>query len=123
MNGAGVKTISMAVSKKIKKIVAEFFALFDRYEEAFQSEDIKETIKRGREFCEYTSKNRKVLGLSDEQVDELTAKLDEVEKKDAEADRAEAALAKSRRAAEQSRQKYYQALLEEPPTGKKRINH
>ncbi|HLM00115.1 MAG TPA: hypothetical protein VK400_03605 [Pyrinomonadaceae bacterium] len=113
----------MAVSKKVKKIVAEFFALFDRCEKVSESKDFKEKIKTRREFCEYVSKHRKVLGISDEKVKELEAGLAALEKSDANVKRLEARLAEARRAARQSEQKYYDALLVEPPTGKKRISH
>jgi phosphoglycerate-specific signal transduction histidine kinase len=104
----------MAASKK--KIVAEFLALHDKCEEANRTGDFKEKIKSRREFCEYASKYRKILKLSDEQVNDLKASLTELEKSNAEVDRLQTRLAKARL-------RYYDSLLEIPPTGKKRINH
>ena len=121
----------MAVSKRKKrgfslrrrKIRDDFFELFDRCQAAHEGTDFKEKIKTKREFYEYTRKHRRVLGVSEEQVNGLKASLIALEKSDAEVDRAEANLARAKRDAEKSRQAYYDALLEEPPTGKKRINH
>jgi hypothetical protein len=108
---------------EILKIRAGFFELCDRCQEAHEGTDFKEKIKTKREFYEYTSKHRKTLRVSDEVVDNLKAGLIALEKSDAEVDLAHARLAQAKRDAEASRQKYYQALLEEPPTGKKRIEH
>jgi len=121
----------MAVSKrktrgfslKRKKIRDDFFELFDRCQEAHEGTDFKEKLKTKREFYEYTSKYRKALGVSDEKVNRLKASLIALEKSDAEVDRAEARLAKAKRDAEKSKQDYYDALLKEPPTGKKRLKH
>lgn len=121
----------MAVSKRKKrgfslrrrKIRADFFELFDRCQAAHEGTDFKEKIKTKREFYEYTSKHQRILGVSDEQVSGLKASLLALEKAEAKVDRAEAELARAERAAEKSRQDYYDALLEEPPTGKKRLNH
>jgi hypothetical protein len=108
---------------KILKIRAAFFELCDRCQAAHEGTDFKEKIRTKREFYEYTSKHRKVLRVSEEMVNGLKASLIALEKSDAEVDRAEARLAKAKREAEKSRQEYYQVLLEEPPTGKKRIEH
>ena len=106
-----------------RKIRADFFELFDKCQAAHEGTNFKEKIKTKREFYEYTRKHRRILGVSDEQVADLEASLIALEKSDAKVDRAEAELAKAKRAAEKSRQDYYDALLVEPPTGKKRLNH
>ena len=106
-----------------RKIRADFFELFDRCQAAHEGTDFKEKIKTKREFYEYTSKHRKILRVSEETVSELKAKLIALEKSDAKVDRAEANLAKAKRDAEKSRQDYYDELLKEPPTGKKRVEH
>lgn len=104
----------MAASKK--KIVAEFLALHNKCEEANKTGDFKEKIKSRREFCEYADRHRKILEISDEQVNELRASLNALEKSDTAVDRLQAKLARAKL-------EYYDTLLEISPTGKNRINH
>ena len=111
------------VSITRRKIRDKFFELVDRCQEAHEGTDFKEKLRTKKEFYEFTSRYRRILGVSDEQVNGLKKSLTALQKSDAEVDRAEAALAKAKRVAEKSRQDYYDALLKEPPTGKKRFNH
>jgi hypothetical protein len=121
----------MAVSKRKKrgfslmrrKIRQGFFELFDRCQAAHEGTDFKEKLRTKKEFYEYTRRYRRVLGVSEDMVNDLKEKLIALQKSDAEVDRAEAALARAKRDAEKSRQEYYDALLKEPPTGKKRLEH
>lgn len=106
-----------------KKIRDGFFELVDRCQAAHEGTDFKEKIKTKKEFYEYTKKHRRVLRVSDEMVKDLEDSLNALLESNAKVVRIEAELAKAKRAAEKSRQAYYDALLEEPPTGKKRISH
>jgi hypothetical protein len=106
-----------------KKIRDDFFALCDKCQAAHEGTNFKEKIKTKKEFYEYTKKHRKILGISVEQVKGLEASLIALLESDAKVDRAEAELAKAKRDAEKSKQEYYDALLKEPPTGKKRLEH
>jgi hypothetical protein len=110
-------------SLRKKRIRDGFFELCDKCQAAHEGTDFKEKIRTKREFYEYTKKHRRILRIPEEQVNQLEASIIALEKSDAKVDRAEAELKRAKRAAEKSRQAYYDALLEEPPTGKKRLNH
>lgn len=124
MAGSKRKTRGYSIRiTKILKIRAGFFELCDKCQVAHEGTDFKEKIRTKREFYEYVRDHRKVLRVSEEQVNHMEASLIALEKSDAEVDRAHARLTKSKRAAEKAKQDYYDLLLKEPPTGKKRLKH
>lgn len=113
----------MASFKKLMKIQEEFSHLFLKYEEALESENDREIIKYTREIFAFISKHRKTLEISDETINEFDEIISNYEKSTTEAEIAEAKAAESNRKFEISKERYFKALLELPPIGKKRINH
>ena len=56
----------MALSKKMKKILADFYALYYKYEEAYKKGNRKSAMYYGEIYMNYCIKFQKELKLSDE---------------------------------------------------------
>lgn len=113
----------MALSKRKKKIFADFFDLTERYEDAFERTDRKNALKLGKEIVAYIEKFQKTLGISDDYLNGMKNSLENLEKTTEKAEIAEAKAKESSRAARESEQAYYKLLLEQTPKGKERTKH
>lgn len=113
----------MAISKLAKKLIAELKSLQERTEDAIARGADDEVVECGKAFHRFMSEHQELLSIPDEQIEEIKIPLDKIAKKSNEDAKNEAQSRRIARQAEQLRQSYFQALLEEPPSGKKRINH
>ena len=113
----------MALSKKMKKILADFFDLTDRYEAAFERTDRKNAFKLGKEIVIYIAKFQKELGISDEYLKGMKNSLDKLEETTKKAEISKAEAEEASRKARKSEQEYYKFLLEQTPEGRKRTKH
>ena len=113
----------MATSKTAKKLLAELKSLQEKTEAAIARGAEDEVIECGKAFHRFLSEHQELLSLPDEQINEVKIPLDKIVEKTNEIAKVEAQTRRLERQAERLRQSYLQALLEEPPSGKKRINH
>ena len=113
----------MADDNNQEKIMAEFDAICELYEEASAREDDVEMIKYGKQFAEFISVNYAVLNMTEAMVDEYKQGLAVYEKAFEKDKIAAEELEKANREVEESKQKYYELLLKLPPDGKKRTEH
>ncbi len=113
----------MALSKKLKKILADFYDVMDKYEAAFDRSDGKNALKYGREAVAYIEKFQKELNFSAEQINGLKNSLKELENSTVTAGITRAEAEAAGRKARKSEQKYYRSLLEQMPKNKYRTGH
>lgn len=114
----------MAAAKKLDKIIDEFYDVYDKYQEAYQSNDRKGVLKYGRQLFSYLSEHRKALEISDEYINELNTALLNLEQ----------TIGKMRSQkksqtldayfiTEAEKQDYFRALLRKLPMGRGRTEH
>ena len=61
----------MSLSKKMREILAGFYAVMERYEKAFESGDSAAALQFGGEVVKYCEKYQKDLKFSDETLAEM----------------------------------------------------
>lgn len=113
----------MANLKKILKIKEGLDSAYNKFKESVETDDEKIILKYLREFSTYMIKHRKVLQLSDEEVHKINETLNDYEKLVTEVEIKEAEAAESHRKYKETKEGYFEALLQFPPSGKKRTNH
>jgi hypothetical protein len=107
----------MALSKRMKKILAGFFAAIDAYEDAFERGDRAAARTLGKESVDYCDKYQKELKLSKEYVEDMRTSWLRLEKLCAEEAHKEAQLEGiQRRIAEQKRE-LFEAVQKEDKRG------
>lgn len=113
----------MADDNNREKVLAEYEALNELYEEATARDDDELRIKYGRKIADFFSINYAVLNLTEADVAEYKKRLAKYEKSYEKEKIAIKEAEKAKRAADEARDAYYDALLEQTPDGKKRTGH
>jgi ATP-dependent Lon protease len=107
----------MALSKRMKKILAGFFTAINRYEEAFERGDREAARALGKESVEYCEKYQKELKLSDECVGGMRTAWLQMEKDYAQEAYLEEQLKRIRRDIEEEERKLFDAVQKEDKRG------
>jgi len=103
---------SMALSKKMKKILAGFWALMNRYEKAFESGDREAALQYGLELREYCTKYKKELNFSDEYLAQMKKSYVAYKESLGEEKLANADYEEARREKEVAEREYFKALAQ-----------
>lgn len=107
----------MTLSKKMKKILAGFFAAIDAYEEAFERGDRAAARTLGKESVDYCEKYQKELKLSAEYVEDMKTSWLKLEVSYAEEAHKEAQLEGIRRRIEEEKRELFEAVQKEDKRG------
>lgn len=103
----------MTLSKKMKEILAGFWSLMNRYEEAHESGDREAALRYGEEILGYCLKYQKELNFSDEYLAGMRKTAREYKNSVAEEKILEAELAELRGRKAINERKYFKALRED----------
>jgi hypothetical protein len=110
------------VSKRLKRIRDDFFALHKKTREAFESGDHAAFEQRQREFYKYSVRYRRELQIPDERLEGMRVGLAEAEKVNAEINYLEAKMKRLEREREEKRREIDEAILEEEKRGRVKWN-
>ncbi len=102
----------MALSKKMKEILAGFWALMRRYETARECGDREAALKFGEDLLEYCTKYRRNLNFSEEYIADWRKNVVKYKDSLGKEKIAEAELADAIRAREKSEREYLKAIAE-----------
>ena len=112
----------MALSKKMKKILAGFWDLMHKYEEAFECGDRVAFHRYSREFTDYVCKYQKELKLDADYVEEMRIQRLELDKSLAEETYYLARLENVRRQKREAEENYLKMVIEDEKRGKIKWN-
>lgn len=109
--------------KKVLKIKEGLDSAYHKYQEAVKTDDEIIILKYLREFSEYLLKHRKLFQFSEEEINGINKTLNEYEEAVIKVQKAGAAAAEAHRNYEETKGKFFEEVLKQPPSGRKRTKH